>query len=142
MVNEFLTLLKGEDAERRTVITKFGDVTKGGTDERTVFVAPHPCQIVAAGLVNNEDIGDDATDYETFSLRDRGDDGVLDGEIGSIATNVAAGAFTAFDEVEFETISAEHRILAEGDVVTLKNTPSGSGVGVDDMTVKLEYKRE
>ena len=143
-IAKFLGLSKGLAAERRTVITKFGTIVGGTTDERPVFVAPHPCQIVAASLVNAAAIAKHAANYETFTLRDKGGAGTGDNVIGTIKTeDVDAGqAFAAFDETEFSTIDATHRILAEGDVVSLKKVPSGSGVGTDEMIVKLEYKRE
>lgn len=141
MVNKLLALLKDEDAERRTVETKFGTIVGGTDDERPVFVAPHPCEIVAASLVNASAIALDATDYETLTLRDKGAAGGDDNEIGSITTTTGGQVFAAFDEVAFSTIDADHRILAEGDVVTLKKVHSGSGAGVDEMLVKLEYKR-
>jgi len=143
MVNRLLGLLKGEDAERKAVETYFGTVAAGTDDEKPVFTAPYPAEIVAASLVNASAIAKHATDYETLTLRDKGGDGTADNEIGSIRTeDVAAGqAFAAFDEVEFSTIDATHRILAEGDVVTLKKVHSGSGAATDEMSVKLEYKR-
>jgi len=142
-LNKLLSLTKGEDAERKTVIVRFGTVAAGNTEEKPVFVAPYPVEIVAASLVNASAIAKDATNYETFTLRDKGGDGSDDNVIGSITTkDVEEGqAFAAFDEVEFSTINANHRILAEGDVVTLKKVPSGAGAGTDEMLVKIEYKR-
>ncbi|MCW3128486.1 MAG: hypothetical protein N2V75_00045 [Methanophagales archaeon] len=142
-LNKLLSIFKDEDAERKTVVVRFGTVAAGTTDERPVFVAPYPAEIVAASLVNASAISKDATNYETFTLRDKGGDGTADNVIGTITTQDVSGgqAFAAFDEVEFSTIDADHRILAEGDVVTLKKVPSGSGVGTDEMLVKIEYKR-
>jgi len=142
-LNRALSLTKGKDAERKTVVVRFGTVAAGTTEEKPVFVAPHPAEIVAASLVNASAISKDATNYETFTLRDKGGDGTADNVIGTITTEDVEGgqAFAAFDEVEFSTIDANHRVLAEGDVVTLKKVPSGSGVGTDEMLVKIEYKR-
>lgn len=136
MVNKFLTLAQGEDAARRTVITKFGTVAAGTTEENPVFVAPYPCEVVAASLVNAADMLG-SNQKETFTLRDKGALGDDDNVIGTIQYE----AFNAFDEVKFETLDAAHRILAEGDVVSLKKVPSDSGFGTDEMIVKLEYKR-
>lgn len=141
MVNKLLFLLNDEDAERRTVETYFGTVAAGDDDEQPVFIAPHPCEVVAAGVVNAADIALDATDYLTLILMDKGADGSGTNEIGKIETKTGGQAFTAFDEVEFSTIDATHRILAEGDVVSLKKVASGSGKATDDMIAKLEYKR-
>lgn len=138
-MNKFLSLLKGEDAGIKTAITYFGTVA--ADDEQPVFVAPYPGEIVAAGLVNADAIALNATNYMTLTLRDKGGDGTADNEIAKIETKTGGQAFAAFDEVEFSTIDAEHRILAEGDVVTLRMVESGSGVTTDDMIAKVEYKR-
>jgi len=142
-LNKLVFMFKDEDAERKTVETKFGTVASGSSAERPVFVAPHPAEIVAASLVNASAISKDATNYETFTLRDKGGDGTADNVIGTITTEDIPGgqAFAAYDEVEFSTIDANHRVLAEGDVVTLKKVPSGAGIGTDEMLVKIEYKR-
>lgn len=141
MENKFLFLFNDEDAERKTAETKFGTVAAGTDDEIPVFVAPHPAEIVAASLMNASAIPLSGSNYETFTLRDKGADGGDDNEIGAIETKTGGQAFAAFDEVEFSTIDATHRTLAEGDVVTLKKVHSGSGAGTDEMLVKLEYKR-
>lgn len=140
--DKFLKLIKGVDAERKAAVVHFGTVAVLTDDEQPVFIAPHPCEIVAAGVVNAADIALDANDYLTLILTDKGADGSGTDEIGKIETKTGGQAFTAFDEVAFSTIDAVHRILAEGDVVTLKKVSSGSsGKATDDMLVKLEYKR-
>lgn len=142
-VNKFKTLFEGEDAERRTTITYFGTVAAGSSDEKPVFIAPHPCQIVAASVANASAIALHATEYLTLILTDKGGDGTASNEIGKIETKTGGQAFAAFDEVAFQTLDATHRVLAEGDVVSLNKVSSGSsGRATDELIVKIEYKRE
>jgi len=142
-VNRLLSLFRDEDAERRTVEMYFGTVAAGSDDEKPVFVAPHPCQIVAASVVNASAIALNAADYLTLILTDKGGDGTASNEIGKIETKTGGQAFAAFDEVAFQTLDATHRVLAEGDVVSLNKLSSGaSGKATDELIVKIEYKRE
>lgn len=142
-VNIYKTLVEGEAAERRTAITYFGTVAAGANDEKPVFIAPHPCQIVAVSVANAAAIALHALDYLTLILTDKGGDGAASNVIGKIETKTGGQAVAAFDEVAFETLDATHRVLAEGDVVSLNKISSGStGKATDDLIVKIEYKRE
>ena len=124
-------------AKTYAVAAEFGTVAAGTDDERAVFVAPVACTLTKAYLVNGAALAADTTNYTTITLRDKGGAGTADNQIASYATD--SNAFVAFDSTDMGTLDATHKVLAAGDVVTLKKADSGTGAATDTLLVVLHY---
>lgn len=106
----------------------------------SVSSSPSGIVLLEGVLTNGANITQSDTDYDTFSIMNRGTDGSGTNAISSINTKVTGGsALTAYDSLSMGAVSATYKVLPNGSVVTFKKAHSGSGAGTTGMLVTLRY---
>jgi hypothetical protein len=96
---------------------------------------------LSAHIIDAATITADNTDYDTFTLTDRGTGGASN-TIAQITTKVTGGtAVTAWTPASMGTISATHGVLLEGDSVSFDKTHANAGKVTTEMVVVIRYQR-
>jgi len=130
----------GIEITGESVSVRVGTIAAGTDDELPIFSPDSNVVILSAYFINASDITQNDTNYETLTIRDRGADGSATNTICSINTKVTGGvAINDFDAVSMGTPNATHKILTAGDVVSFVKVHGGSGQGLDEAMVQLNY---
>lgn len=127
--------------EKKRMMT--APVTLGSISATTTqicFIAPASCAIQSFQLCNGGAIAASNTDYWTFALVDKGSDGTASNTIVTKSTQVTGGqAIAAYDAYDLGTMDMTHRVLAEGDVVVLTITKTGSATALTEARGILRF---
>lgn len=105
-----------------------------------VFIAPAAGSLNACSIVTKDAIAAHDTNFWTIALTDKGAAGAGTDVIASKTTKVTGGtAFAAYTAWSIGTLSATHKALAGGDVVTLTFTKDASATAFAEAAVMLEF---
>jgi hypothetical protein len=123
---------------RKVVVVPLGAVSN--TTTFSVFIAPAAGSLNACKLVTKNAIAANDTNYWTITLTDKGAAGTGTDKIAEATTKATGGkAFAAYTAWDIGTLSATHKVLAAGDVVTLTLTKTESAVAFAEAAVMLEF---
>jgi len=123
-----------------TVSVYIGTIAAGSDVEKPIFSPDTNAVILSAYLINASDITQNDTDYETLSVLDRGSDGSATHTICSVNTKITGGvAIHDFDAMHMGNPNSTYKTLTAKDVVSFDKTHSGSGQGLDEAMVMLNY---
>jgi len=124
------------------VIVKFGTVGAVTDDDRPLFLAEgqNGNQIIDILLINAADITQHDTDYETFTVIDKGAVGTANNTVTTCTTKATGGKdFNAFDALSISTCDATHGLLARDEVLSFSKVHANIGQGTDEMVVIVRY---
>lgn len=106
--------------------------------EHIFFSAQNPITITRVVFLPDAALTANDTNFATLIIARRDSAGINQATIVSIITNVAGtGNWTAFDAVDFGTLSAT--AVAANEVLTFEITKDASGVVVPSGTIQVEY---
>jgi len=128
---------RGEQA-----VLRIGTIAAETDDERPIWAADGliGCEITDILLVNAVDITQNDTNYETFTIWDRGPTGAGGNKVVECTTKTTGGlAFEDFDPESMGAVSATHSLLERHTVISFGKVHGGSGQGIDEMMVIIRY---
>ena len=122
-------------------IVKFGTVAASTTEGMPVFIGTgkNGSWIVDCEIINGSTLSAGNPNYETFQLYNYSTSGVATQiNTNSAGDNISLSVSTSTSMAATDGISKTHATVANNKSVHLIKTPSGSGVGTDQMIVKIK----
>ena len=110
------------------------------TEERTAFVAPCKCRVLAVEIASDAAVTGDGTNTTNVNLQYKGAAGVGTTEVGNKDFGAGVNAI-AFDNVAIplNTTYVNGVDMAEGDTLTLIFEKVGTGVLIGPMAVSIDW---
>jgi hypothetical protein len=115
-----------------------------GTVQTTVIgEAPTAATVTAASITPNAAVTGHATNYRTFTLTNKGQDGTGTTSIGTFSTSSTPANDLAAGDERALTLSgtAANLDVAEGDILAMVETVAASGVAHGGYRVQVELTR-
>lgn len=108
---------------------------------QVIFIAPANCILTRIQLATFVAIPQSDTNYWTVNILDRGSNGTLSNSIVTRNTKLTGGfAFSSYDAWDIGTLDSTHAVLAQGDVVSIILTKTGTPTAFAESFVSLEYQ--
>lgn len=117
--------------------------TIAATQDQTVGKAPFAGEVTAAYIVPEAALTASATDYRTWSLINKGQDGNGSTVIASFASDtVTTDDLADFDEKALTlSVVADATDVAAGDILAIAETVTGNGIAHSGYKVIVEVSR-
>jgi len=111
--------------------------TSDSTVGHPVFYAPFDCTMTAVKLIHGADVTGQATNYFTWTLRNRGTAGTA---TTSLATRAYSGTAVTDSRGVPRTLYSTETNLSAGQIIELEWTKAGNGLASPPTAVIIEYK--
>jgi len=122
----------------RTIEVGIAAVPAGSSTELPIWNAPFRCKVIRVGVVPATAVTGADTNYMTLSVVNKGSDGTGTAAIAS--KDYTAGKNIAqFDYDSLGPVS--NNLLRKNDTLTFKKAETGTGMGMPDLVVVVEYVR-
>lgn len=114
-------------------------INAGVSAEVPLWVAPAACTLQKISVIPKVAITGADTDNMILSIMDKGSAGTGADTIVALAFPLGTDA-AVFVPKDLGILSATHKVLAQGDVISFKKSESGSGMAMPDLVCVIEYK--
>ena len=116
--------------------------TAATTETFVVGEAQYDAEVTEATLIPSGPLTADNTNYRTFTLQNKGGDGLASRVIATLVTNTAGGNWVAGDEKKMTvTTQALDKVIVSNDVFVVVETVDGAGVAHPNIQVTVKGKR-